>query len=88
MAPYLFAERVTEFQRMMDTLGALGIDLPGLDFTALAAGHGCPGVRIESADGFAAALDRALQSDGPWVIDAAVVGQAVGSLYEGCSASG
>ncbi len=68
------------FSQMMGTHGAPGIDLPGLDFTALAKGHGCAGVRVDSADAFAAAFDHAIGADGPWVIDA-VVDPSFGELY-------
>ncbi len=60
------------FSRLMNTPNAPGIDLPGLDFTALATGHGCMGVQVDTPDAFVAALDRALRSDGPCVIDAVV----------------
>ena len=68
------------FSQMMGAHNAPGIDLPGLDFTALAQGHGCPGVRVESAEAFAAAFGRALAVQGPWVIDA-VVDPSVDDLY-------
>ncbi len=68
------------FSQMMGSHGAPGIDLPGLDFTALAKGHGCAGARVESAGDFAKAFDQALQTDGPWLIDA-VVDPSFGGLY-------
>ena len=37
-----------------------GTDLPGLDFVALAKGHGLPGVRIENASDLRSALSQAL----------------------------
>jgi acetolactate synthase-1/2/3 large subunit len=43
---------------------------PRLDFAALAAGMGVPGVRVTSADELVAALDRALREPGPYLIDA------------------
>ncbi len=68
------------FSQAMGLQGAPGIDIAGLDFPALAAGHGCEGVRVETAGAFAAALSHALRSDRPWVIDAAV-DPSFGELY-------
>lgn len=68
------------FSQMMGTDNAPGIDLPGLDFTALAKGHGCPGIWVDSEDAFCSAFACALETDGPWVIDT-VVDPAFGDLY-------
>ena len=68
------------FSRAMGLQGAPGIDINGLDFPALATGHGCEGVRVETAPAFADALDHALESGRPWVIDAAV-DPSFGELY-------
>jgi len=68
------------FSRAMGLQGAPGIDINGLDFPALAAGHGCEGVRVETAQAFADAFAYALQADRPWVIDAAV-DHSFGELY-------
>jgi benzoylformate decarboxylase len=68
------------FSQAMGLGGAPGIDLPDLDFAALAAGHGCGGARVETAEDFEAAFDHALRADGPWVIDA-LVDPAFGELY-------
>jgi len=68
------------FSQMMGTHNAPGIDLPGLDFTALAHGHGCPGIRVDNEGAFTAAFARALEADGPWVIDTAV-DPSFGDLY-------
>ena len=68
------------FSQAMNLQGAPGIDIVGLDFPALAAGHGCQGVRVETQAAFTAALTHALQSDQPWVIDAAV-DPSFGALY-------
>lgn len=68
------------FSQMMGTHNAPGIDLPGIDFTALARGHGCPGIRADSANAFEAAFDHALSLPGPCVIDA-VVDPSFGDLY-------
>ena len=68
------------FSRAMGLQGAPGVDINGLDFPALAAGHGCEGVRVETAQAFADALAHALGSGRPWVIDAAV-DPSFGELY-------
>ncbi len=70
------------FSRIMNTPNAPGIDLPGLDFTSLAIGHGCYGAHVDTADGFSAALDAAMRADGPTVIDV-IVDASVGDLFSG-----
>lgn len=45
------------------------VELPAPDFVALAASMGMPGTRVRSADGFADALDTALATDGPTLIE-------------------
>lgn len=45
------------------------VELPSPDFVALAASMGMPGTRVRSADGFADALDTALATDGPALIE-------------------
>ena len=68
------------FSRAMGLQGAPGIDIVGLDFPAIATGHGCNGVRVESEAAFTQALSHALESDGPWVIDTAI-DPSFGELY-------
>ena len=68
------------FSKILDTPNAPGIDLPGLDFTALARGHGCHGVRVDTGAAFEAAFAASLASDAPWVIDT-IVDPAVKELY-------
>jgi benzoylformate decarboxylase len=46
-----------------------GSDLPGLDFLALAAGHGVPAQRIRGAAQLHDALPAALRSEGPVLLD-------------------
>ncbi len=46
-----------------------GSDLSGLDFLALAAGHGVPARRVRTAAELHDALPAALQSDGPILLD-------------------
>jgi acetolactate synthase-1/2/3 large subunit len=45
---------------------------PPLDFVALATGMGVPAVRVDSADGCAAAVGRALAEPGPHLVEAMV----------------
>lgn len=70
------------FSHAMNLGGAPGIDIAGLDFPALAAGHGCAGVRVDTLAAFRDALAGALRASGPWVIDAAV-DRSFGELYPG-----
>ena len=46
-----------------------GTALPDLDFVALAAGHGLPGVRVTQAGQLADALRMALQADAPSLVE-------------------
>jgi acetolactate synthase-1/2/3 large subunit len=45
---------------------------PELDWVALARGMGVPGVRVESADAFVVAFERALAGPGPALIEALI----------------
>ncbi|MBB5417937.1 benzoylformate decarboxylase [Paraburkholderia atlantica] len=53
-----------------------GMDLPGLDFVTIAAGMGCPGVRVSEAAELAGVLRRALNAadvkSGPTLVEAIV----------------
>jgi benzoylformate decarboxylase len=49
-----------------------GTDLPGLDLVALATGFGVAAGRVGTAGELAAALDRALGHDGPYLLDVPV----------------
>ncbi len=49
-----------------------GTDLPGLDFVALARGHGCDGARVARVDELHTALKSALCAPGPFVLDVLV----------------
>ena len=48
------------FSQVMGTEGVPGIDLPGLDFVALAQGMDCPGTRIEDPKLVEVAVDAAI----------------------------
>ncbi|MEN0074043.1 MAG: thiamine pyrophosphate-dependent enzyme, partial [Paracraurococcus sp.] len=60
------------FGRVLGTEGVPGIELPGLDFVALAQGMGCPGLRAAEPAALAEALAAALRSDGPMLVEVAV----------------
>lgn len=49
-----------------------GTDLPGIDFVALAQGHGVPAERVEHSGEVRAALQKALQSQGPCLLEVVV----------------
>lgn len=49
-----------------------GTDLTGLDFTALAVGHGLTGIRVDNADDFERCLATSFADDGPLLIEACV----------------
>jgi acetolactate synthase-1/2/3 large subunit len=48
------------------------LDSPSLDFVALAAGMGVPGVRVQTAEEMADALRRAAAEPGPHLVEAVV----------------
>lgn len=68
------------FSRVLGVEGAPGIELPGLDFVSLAAGQGCPGARVETAEALHAALKVAFAEEGPMLLDVAV-DHAIPHLY-------
>ena len=68
------------FSRVMGTRGVPGIDLPGLDLTAIARGHGCAAERVEKPGALDEALAWALAAGGPALLDVAV-DAAVPALY-------
>ncbi|WP_267957354.1 thiamine pyrophosphate-dependent enzyme [Paraburkholderia sp. HP33-1] len=49
-----------------------GTDLPGLDFVTMAAGMGCPGVRVSAAAQLHDALRSALMVSGPMLVETVV----------------
>jgi benzoylformate decarboxylase len=57
-----------------------GVDLPGLDVVAIAAGFGCPVRRVERADDVHAALAEAFTAEGP-TLTAVTVDPALEPLY-------
>jgi benzoylformate decarboxylase len=60
------------FSQLMQAHRPPGIDLPGLDFVALARGMGCPGRRVTDAGDVDRILTEALASSGPALVDIAV----------------
>lgn len=60
------------FSRMFNTPGFTGVDLPGIDFCAIARGYGCETRRIDKSGDLAEALVRSFASSGPVVIDVLV----------------
>jgi benzoylformate decarboxylase len=69
------------FSRVLKVRSPPGLDLPGLDFVQLAAGMGCPGVRVSTADELEAALGRMYAADGPHLVEVAV-DPAIPTLYD------
>ena len=57
------------FANLEQAKGVPGLDLPGLDHLALAAGYGVPATRPATADELADALRDALSADGPRLIE-------------------
>jgi benzoylformate decarboxylase len=71
------------FSQMMRLGNVPGIDLPGLDFVALAAGQGCDAVRVDRARDLPGALRHALDAaNRPCVVEVAVE-DTVTDLYAG-----
>ncbi|MDN5758629.1 MAG: benzoylformate decarboxylase [Tomitella sp.] len=61
------------FAELEETPGVPGLDLPGLDVVALAAGYGCAAERAETSDEVRAAVARALDREGPTVLEVPIV---------------
>ncbi len=57
------------FAAQQKTPGVPGLDLPGLDFVALATGYGCFAARVETSIDLAQALKEALGRRGPTVLE-------------------
>jgi benzoylformate decarboxylase len=63
---------LSEFTAHFNIKQLIGTKLPGLDFVGLAKAMACDGARVDRADDLAPALQHALQSPGPFVLDVAV----------------
>jgi benzoylformate decarboxylase len=57
------------FSRLIGGSAPPGIDLPGLDFVALAASMGCPGVRAGDPQTLESGLAAALAAKGPFLLE-------------------
>lgn len=60
------------FADLLATPGVPGLDLPGLDFVALARGYGLTGERVEDAAALRDVLRSAIDRRGPYVVEVAV----------------
>jgi benzoylformate decarboxylase len=68
------------FSQVMQVRNVPGLELPGLDIVKIAQGFGCDAMQVTQAADLAAALARALSSDGVSVVDV-MVDAAVPLLY-------
>lgn len=68
------------FSKIFDTNDFSGVDLPGINFEAIARGYGCAAARVEKAEDLAGALTRSFASEGPILLDVQV-DPAVAILY-------
>jgi benzoylformate decarboxylase len=68
------------FSQLMQAHRPPGIDLPGLDFVALAKGHGCPGQRVTDVGQLDRILGEALAAAGPALVEV-VVDPATADLF-------
>jgi benzoylformate decarboxylase len=68
------------FSQVMQVRNVPGLDLPGIDFVAIAQGMGCDAVRVDHAAALPAALARALAFDGVSLVEV-MVDAAVPLLY-------
>jgi benzoylformate decarboxylase len=57
------------FARQLDTPNVPALDLPGLDFVALAKGYGCEGERVTKPAALADSLRRGVEARGPHLIE-------------------
>jgi benzoylformate decarboxylase len=69
------------FSEVMQVRNVPGLDLPGIDFVAIAKGMGCDAVRVANASELSSALARALAYDGVTLVEV-IVESAVPLLYE------
>lgn len=60
------------FANMLDTPGVPGLDLPGLDFVALAQGYGCSAERVTDPRAIEVMIEAGLAKKGPHLIEVAV----------------
>jgi benzoylformate decarboxylase len=65
-------EALQHFASRFDLQKAVGTDLGGLDFVALAQAHGCRGLRVENADELEDVMQQALRLAEPTVLEVTV----------------
>jgi benzoylformate decarboxylase len=53
-------------------IAPVGVEIPGVDFVALARGQGCEAVRVDAPEDLEPALRAALSHDGPMLVDVRV----------------
>lgn len=69
------------FSRVLQVRDVPGIELPGIDFVAIARGMGCPGRAAATPGALDDALAEAMAADGPMLVEVAL-DDAVASLYD------
>lgn len=57
------------FSRQMGVVDAPGLDIPDMDFCALAKGYGVPAMHAATATALDEALREAFAAGGPWLIE-------------------
>jgi benzoylformate decarboxylase len=60
------------FGRIMQSDNVPGMELPGIDFLALATAFGCKSIRVDRAQELAEVLSAALREGGPMLVEIAV----------------
>ena len=60
------------FADLLETPGVPGLDLPGLDFVALAHGYACTAERVTASDDLREALTVGLKADSPYLVEVTV----------------
>jgi benzoylformate decarboxylase len=68
------------FSQVMQVRNVPGLDLPGIDFVAIAQGMGCDAVRVSQSSELVPALKRGLAHNGTSLIEV-MVDSAVPMLY-------
>ena len=66
---YLALKHMGELFQMQDLVG---VDVPGIDFVGLARSLGCEAARVDKAENLDSVLMQALNSKGPFLVDAIV----------------
>lgn len=68
-------EALVEFGEHFGLDDTIGTDLSGIDFCGLARAQGCDAVRVAEAEALPAALEEALRSDGPVLVEVMISGR-------------